>query len=319
MFFYMTLMNTNNIFYVYAYLDTRKPGNFIYSNGKFQYEFDFEPFYIGKGFDDRFNVHLNMAIKTEKNSYKLNKIRAIIKESLDPMIVMVHKDLEETYALQLEISLISLIGRHDLKKGPLTNLTNGGDGISGYVFTEEQLINFKNRPPMTEEGRKSISKSSKKTHTGVPKTDDHKEKLSKANTGKIPTAETRKKISDITKVKGGFQTMDFSGENNSFFGKKHSEESLKKMTDIKKGKKFDQDHKDRLKITAKIKLESFLLTWELLSDEIKEEKLKLIISNIDFNNKKFITDISKLLNIAKRRVKPIIKILSIELYNKLFN
>ena len=34
-----------SIFYVYAYLDPRKPGVFQYKD----FRFDYEPFYIGKG------------------------------------------------------------------------------------------------------------------------------------------------------------------------------------------------------------------------------------------------------------------------------
>ena len=42
------------IYYVYAYLDTRKPGHFIYQN----YKFEYEPFYIGKGRANRLYKHL---------------------------------------------------------------------------------------------------------------------------------------------------------------------------------------------------------------------------------------------------------------------
>jgi hypothetical protein len=38
-----------NRYYVYAFLDKSKPGKFKYEN----FEFDFEPFYIGKGTGDR--------------------------------------------------------------------------------------------------------------------------------------------------------------------------------------------------------------------------------------------------------------------------
>jgi hypothetical protein len=38
-----------NSFYVYIYLDPRKPGKFHYG----EYCFDYEPFYVGKGKDNR--------------------------------------------------------------------------------------------------------------------------------------------------------------------------------------------------------------------------------------------------------------------------
>ena len=49
-----------NKFYIYIYFDNRKPGKFKYGD----YQFDYEPIYIGKGTNDRFKKHLY----TYKNS-----------------------------------------------------------------------------------------------------------------------------------------------------------------------------------------------------------------------------------------------------------
>ena len=62
-------------FYVYVYLDPRKPGRYLY--GDQQVTYLFEPFYVGKGKNNRLNEHLDCLKKTKdkKRSYKSNKIR----------------------------------------------------------------------------------------------------------------------------------------------------------------------------------------------------------------------------------------------------
>ena len=129
------MLKSNKAFYVYAYLDPRKPGKHIYG----EYEFNYEPFYIGKGCGNRKNEHLSEA-KGNKKSHKLNKIRNIITQGLYPIIIICKGSMLENNAIFLEIKMISSIGRADLKLGPLTNLTNGGDGLSGYICTEELKI-----------------------------------------------------------------------------------------------------------------------------------------------------------------------------------
>jgi len=64
-------------FYTYIYLDSRKPGKYSYNGGKDC--FDYEPFYVGKGKGDRYYDHVEEAIKSNKNNYKLNKIKKYLK------------------------------------------------------------------------------------------------------------------------------------------------------------------------------------------------------------------------------------------------
>lgn len=128
-----------NIFYNYVYLDPRKPGVYIYNN----LHFDYEPFYIGKGKDDRCYIHLNETVENTFNPKKFNKIQKIRqKTGYDPIILKIYENLEESISFQNEIDLIRTIGRHDKGLGPLTNLTDGGEGGIGYKHTEED--NFKN-------------------------------------------------------------------------------------------------------------------------------------------------------------------------------
>lgn len=121
--------NTNkmkpNRFYVYAYLDPTKIGDFIYGGLKF----DFEPFYIGKGCNFRDREHLRTVKKgvAKYNTHKTNRIKTILSSGYDPIIVRIKSGMLELAAYDYESVLIKLIGRRDLKRGPLTNQNDGGE------------------------------------------------------------------------------------------------------------------------------------------------------------------------------------------------
>jgi hypothetical protein len=90
---------------------------------------------------------------------------------------------------------------------------------------ETRKKNYENGPKrvVNEETRKKISQ----TLTGrkvAPFSEEHKRKISEANKGRtfVMPEETKEKISNTMKGK-------HSGENNPFYGKKHSEETRKKM------------------------------------------------------------------------------------------
>lgn len=140
------------IYYVYLYLDTRKPGKYFYLN----YEFDFLPFYVGKGKEDRCEKHLKSCYN--KNPYFKNKINKIISKTGDiPKIIKIQENLLEQEAFDLEILLIKEIGRLDLKTGSLVNMTSGGEGLKNC----SELTKIKLRVPFSEERKKKISCSKK--------------------------------------------------------------------------------------------------------------------------------------------------------------
>lgn len=154
----------NSRFYNYVYLDPRKPGNYIYQD----FSFDYEPFYVGKGFGTRIFSHLSETESNSCNKFKVRKINKIRSVGLEPIILKICENLDEETAQHNEIKYIKEIGKITDQTGTLVNLTNGGEGISGYRFTDIQ------------KKRLSIS------HLGIK----HKE-------------ESKKKISDTQKYKSG--------------------------------------------------------------------------------------------------------------------
>lgn len=119
---------------MYALLDPRKPGIFRYGHWVFHHE----PFYVGKGHGERCHAHTyDYVLAKNTNTPKNAKIRKIIRVVGDNPIIQIKKQqLTEKQAFSTEIQLISKIGRYNLGEGPLTNLTDGGDGVVGHIFTE---------------------------------------------------------------------------------------------------------------------------------------------------------------------------------------
>jgi len=175
------------------------------------------PFYIGVG------CSANYARAKEK-SRRSDLWKRIISKS-DYCIEIIMDDLSWEDACEKEKEFISLYGRIDLGTGTLVNMTDGGDGTIGIVFTEER----KNKISKILKGRK--------------KTKEHKDKMSKAWLNREPiSAETKKKMSDSHK-----------GEKSLWYGKKLSNEHREKMSNSKIGKKLSDATKDKLKEVMKIK------------------------------------------------------------------
>lgn len=105
------------------------------------------------------------------------------------------------------------------------NLTDGG---KTPVFCEETIKKLSN----FQKGRK--------------KTEEHKRKISKANKGKIISDKQKKYFSDLYKerYKNGelpyLKPNYLSGDKHGMYGKTHTEEARKKISNSKKGKKYEE-------------------------------------------------------------------------------
>lgn len=159
------------------------------------------PFYVGKGKDDRWKYHLIEAQKKttkDKNKLKLNTIKKIIKQGQEPIVKFVDTNISEEQAFELECFLIDEIGRIDLGTGTLTNLTNGGEGATGYKHTSEDLHRMSKwqigrgkteehktamRKPKSEAGRLAIAQA--RLDSNYRPTEETKRKLSEALKGRV--------------------------------------------------------------------------------------------------------------------------------------
>lgn len=191
-----------------------------------------EIFYVGKGKDDRayvFGRNRYWDNTAKKHGYTVETIET---------------GLQEWYALELEINLIAYHGRRDLKLGPLVNMTDGGEGMSGFKFNQESKdkMGAANRGRIrSEETKSKLSKLStgNKNSLGHKHSEETKTVLSKINIGKTHSEETKQKISEL-----------FSGEKHPMFGKTHTPEAILKITEantIEKRKKLAELAVERFK------------------------------------------------------------------------
>ena len=144
------------------------------------------PCYVGKGKRGRWLAHF-------KKSHNRYLQRIVAKEGPDLPVIKVREGLTDAEANLTEIALIAAIGRHDQKRGPLVNLTKGGDGVVGGIRTPEQIERLR----QSRIGRKHTDVAKEKVRQafiGKPKTPEHSAAVSAAKRGKpgkSPSPETR--------------------------------------------------------------------------------------------------------------------------------
>lgn len=172
-------MGSKRNVYVYILLNPLKKGSFKYS----RFLFKEEPFYVGVGVNRRYHYHFNNFSK----SHKSNVIKSILGKGKKPTVLFFKKDITRKEADKVERDLIKIIGRFDVKKGPLTNKTDGGFNSDTSMYRKYKkgkkistLMKFI-RSKRTDcrhssETKKKISFSLK----NLKKTTKHKKSLKKA-------------------------------------------------------------------------------------------------------------------------------------------
>lgn len=185
-----------NAFYVYAWL--RPCGT---------------PFYIGKGTGDR-------DTRPKRNRFFDNVVAKIRDSGGTPTVVRVVDNVFESEAFEREKMLIRTYGRRNTGTGILVNLTDGGEGPSGWIPSEETKLKI------------SAAKAGRSLSL------EHRAKISASCAN--PSEEIRDKIS-----------KSLLG-NKRALGLKHSDETRERMRDAHKGNKNALGHKHTDKARGKM-------------------------------------------------------------------
>ncbi len=169
-----------NRFYVYVFLREDR----------------YTPYYVGKGTGRRCFVKRNGTNPPRDRD----------------RIVKVKENLSEEESFELEKLLIKFWGRKDNNTGILHNLTDGGDGVSGRVVSEEEIrtkkknkggykLSLETRERMRQRMLRDnpMSNPVSRNKLSKPKPAGFREKVSKNQKGKVLTQETKDKISQSLK------------------------------------------------------------------------------------------------------------------------
>lgn len=150
-----------------------------------------EPIYIGKGCNRRAWSHLSISKNKKNKAYNYhnkfyNRINWIGKQGKEPIISLLEENLSKKNYGIIETQYIKKIGRSNIHNGPLTNLTDGGEGISGYHHTKESKIKI---------GKASKGRNKGKKHPWFGKhlPEETRIKIGLSQKGKKISLSTRKK------------------------------------------------------------------------------------------------------------------------------
>ncbi len=98
-----------------------------------------EYFYIGVQLDSTNKYGYRPYVKSGKSKLWNNIVNKTNYE-----VIIIKDNLSNQDALNLEIDLIKLYGRLNEKSGILVNLTNGGEGITGFKHSEDTKTKMRN-------------------------------------------------------------------------------------------------------------------------------------------------------------------------------
>lgn len=148
-------------------------------------------------------------------------------------------NLSEQKAFALEIERIAMWRAEGID---LANKSDGGEGSSGHIGLRGPASpNYGKPSPMRgqrikEEHRKKLSAAmkGKQNRLGAKLSDETKRKISASRVGQSSWAKGQAKPVEVRQKISQSLSQSIKGENNPFYGKKHSEETKRKISETKK-------------------------------------------------------------------------------------
>ena len=213
-----------------------------------------QPFYVGKGCNGRMGDHRKQASglfgKPGRKPYKIQIIHKLWKSGLDFQEEIILDSLSEQDALDLEVAAIEQYGRKDNGTGILANVTDGGDGVSGLIHSDETKKILREKrllqaAPML--GKKHSPETIQKileARKGFRHTDEAKQAIGEAARNR--SEETLEKIRNASRGRTHMR------------GKKLPEEVKRKIGESNKGKHFywlgkspTEEHREKISKSLK--------------------------------------------------------------------
>lgn len=193
-------------------------------------------FYVGKGRGSRaYNFN-------NRGRYWNN----IVKHCGKPVVKLAAENLDEELSLFAEMECIDVLRRRGVR---LVNISDGGEGTTGWVPSEEtrRKIGEANKHTPKAVGEQHGMYGKKHTLESLAKMKEAQTKREWGEKhpfyGRHHTEETRTKISQSRKGK-------LVGQDNPFYGKKHAPEALEKMRNAHIGRKASDETKAKMKTSA---------------------------------------------------------------------
>ena len=232
--------------------------------------------YIGKTIgtlEQRKRNHYNDA-KSLHNTFNNYFHNALQKHKQKFEWTILYKNKNNQKLIEKEICFIK---KYQTKRPNGYNLTNGGDGMIGYIYSEKSKKKMSESQKgkirsHSEETKRKISKSKKgiSVNLGHSVSKTTRKKISKTLKGHPVSKNTKKKISLALKGKG-HPCSEKTKEKLSIInkGKHHSNKTKKKIGKASRGRKHSKETKKKISNTLKGRI--FPKEWKRKISESKKK------------------------------------------------